>query len=185
MRVVRVDGSPSLYTTPASVPLTMLDHGGFAYTTNYFPSRGLWYGHADEVEYEWPTAPVDREMFLRNGSVRFQELEDRLTIVVVDVMTRFIAQACNRLGLTEGEAVFDPLLYLAQVKQDPDEGYQKLTHPYVCVRSAAGERWFSYLSISEGTREEPQGVYRLDGVTIRQATRSPAPIDVSAPGSGS
>jgi len=81
--------------------------------------------------------------------------------------------------------VFDPLLYLAQVKQVPSEGYRKLTHPYVCVRSAAGERWYGYLSISEGSREEPQGVYMLDGVTIRQATRTPAPMDKTCAGSGS
>ena len=186
MRVVRMDWSASLWTTETSTPLTMLDHGGFAYTTNFFPDRGVWYGHGDPIEYEWPTAPVDREMYLRDGTVRFQELEDRLTTVVVDVLARFIAQACDRLGLAQGEQVFDPLLYLAQVKQVPTEDYQKLTHPYVCVRSAAGERWFSYLSTPGGEREEPQGVYTMPGVTIRQATRVPAPIDSQcALGSGS
>ncbi len=187
MRVVRADGAPSDWTATATAPITMLDRGGFAYTTNYYPERGLWYAHANPTNYSFPSSPIDHEMYLRDGAVRFSELEDRLTAVTVDVMAQFIdiAARCVDFSEVSGEAAFKPLLILATISQDPPSGYKKLALPYLCVRSAAGERWFAALSIPEGTREEPQGVHMLPGVTIKQMTRVPSPIDQTCTPGGS
>src|SRR5690606_22703674 len=97
----------------------------------------------------------------RDGHVAFYELEERLDQFEVELL---VATEGGLTGVeptaTPGRRTFDPLLILTGNRKDPDTG-TKLALPYVCVRTADGDRWFASIRTEgPGTREEPGGIYR-------------------------
>lgn len=187
IRVVRVDGSPSDWSEEVEVSLTM-NVGGFVFTSNFVPSRRVWYQDTNPRRFEFLANQVNRQFYGRDGSVTYQETEDRYDRIPADLIvdqSEYRCQALEDEGCPSdqvGRRVFDPLLVLAGNKKDHDLK-AKIALPYICVRDRHGNRWFCAIETPTG-EISIETLYTLS-IIMTETTQTPAPFDKNCGGTGS
>lgn len=165
MRVRRTDGAVSDYTTYSPGVTAILATGRYVFVSNELAATR--FVEANDLRprtYTFPERAQTHEMYGRNGAVTFKALEDEGD--EFDIQLVLAAQGGTdgfvTVPVTPGRAVFEPLRLLSRASAS-----------YVCVLDSDGNRWYSSITLTQGTRLDPGQQYTAS-LHVRETASVPS-----------